>query len=272
MLRKPIAWHWHILLGILAFVILLGAYTVGSLALEDSKENRTFLPSWSRLYHDGWVETTTPDSHGRRLLIEDMKATYGRLLWGLFLSAAVSLPLGLLMGCYAPIEAFFQPVLAYLAKIPGTAIFGVFLIVPFIGLTDKMYTAMIMFGIIPTLTQSIYHAAKDDVPEELLFKARTLGASQMSCIYDVIFKSIVPKFLHAIRLSVGPALIFLFAAELIMAQTGEGMGGTIRLQGRRVASGAPVVYLYVVVAGLIGLALDSALGWLNRKLCPWYYK
>src|SRR5260370_2150293 len=79
-----------------------------------------------------------------------------------------------------------------------------------------------MVGLIPTLAQTVFHAAKEDVPEELLFKARTLGATQAECIWDVIFKYILPKVLEAVRLPLGPALVYLIPAVVIVCEVGFG--------------------------------------------------
>ena len=89
-----------------------------------------------------------------------------------------------------------MPPLAFFSKIPGTAMMTVFAII--VGLKFKLYTVMILFGVFPTLTQMYYHAAKEDVPEELLYKARTLGASQLGCIWNVVFPHILPKILEGI--------------------------------------------------------------------------
>jgi NitT/TauT family transport system permease protein len=240
-----------------------------TLARIEAEGRPTILPTWGRFY-TAWKDVTTPDpSNKHRIrLWEDMKATFWRLFVGVLVSLAAALPLGLLMGCYEPVEAVFQPPLAFLAKIPATAMYGVFLILPFIGRSEWLYPAMIIFGIVPNLTQTVYLAAKEDVPEEMLFKARTLGASQFSCIWDVILRQIMPRVLDGIRLAVGPALIFLYAAEMLQADVG--IGGMIRLSSRKGVPGAPEMYMYLVIAGLFALLLDFALRRLLRFMCPWF--
>src|SRR5205807_5832464 len=84
------------------------------------------------------------------------------------------------------------------------------------------YVGSLMFGLIPMLAQSVFHAAKEDVPEELLFKARTLGATQVECVWDVIFKYILPKVMEAVRLQIGPAIVYLIAAEVLQGDVGFG--------------------------------------------------
>jgi NitT/TauT family transport system permease protein len=283
MLRTRISWPWHLALGVLPFLLLAVLYIWRADVLDrevnhgrDSDDQRpTVLPTWSRFVKT-WVEDTTPeipddpdpDNPPRSILWTDVTTTAYRFLWGLGLSIAIAVPLGLLMGCYSPVEAFFNPPLAFVAKIPATATYGVFLIVPFVGNSETMYTALILFGVLPALTQTVFLAAKDDVPEELLFKARTLGASQAACIWDVIFKMTVPKIIDAVRLAVGPALIFLYAVEMLQGE--DGIGCRIRLAGKKGVPGAAEVYMYLFIAGVLALGLDLSLRGLLRLLCPWY--
>jgi NitT/TauT family transport system permease protein len=171
------------------------------------------------------------------------------------------------MGCYAPIEAFLYPPLAILAKIPGTAMMSLFLVIA--ALNEFWFAQyMILFGMIPTLTQTMYYFTKD-IPEELLFKARTLGASQLECIWSVIFRQILPKIMESLRLSVGPALIFLFAAEYVLGDVG--LGCRMRLVIHTSVTESPTVYFYIACVALLFFAIESSLRGLERKLFPWYY-
>jgi NitT/TauT family transport system permease protein len=135
-----------------------------------------------------------------------------------------------------------------------------------VGVGFDMFVAMIAFGVLPTLTQAVYTAAKEDVPEELVWKSFTLGATQPEIIWNVIYKQILPAIIESIRLQVGPALVYLIAAEMIVADTG--FGYRIRLQSRLLDM--RVVYVYLVVLGAAGFLADVALRRLSRFLCPWY--
>jgi NitT/TauT family transport system permease protein len=201
-------------------------------------------------------------------LWEDIKHTFWRLFVGLGIAVAVSLVLGVAMGCYAPVEAYFYPPLAVLAKIPGTVMLSLFFVIA--GLNEKFYLSMILFGIIPTLTQTFYLYAKE-VPEELLFKARTLGASQLECIFSVILPNILPKVMDAVRLAVGPALIFLYAAELTYGNEYEGLGCTLRLVSKKGIVESPTAYFYLVCIAAFGFLIDYSFRFAQKKLFPWYY-
>ncbi len=264
MIRQPIPRRWYWILGAASVLALAGLYTWYSHRQHIENPLDKTMPSWSQLWHDGIVRACTPDVEGEIWLWEDVKATFLRLFAGLLVASAAGVALGLAMGCYAPVEAFFMPPLSFVAKIPPTAMLVVFLIVIDEGLGQ--FVGMVCFGLIPTLAQTVYASARDDVPEELLSKARTLGASQVECICDVIFKHILPKVLDAIRLLIGPAMVYIIAAEWLLADVG--FGYRMKVIGRRLDMS--VVFFYLAVLALAGYVMDQAMIGLRRRLCPWY--
>jgi NitT/TauT family transport system permease protein len=224
------------------------------------------VPTWTSLYREGLVRVLEPQGlrKDQRWLRDDLQATAVRLIAGLTIGVLLSIMVGLLMGCYTPIEALLVPPLSLLAKIPPTAMLAVFFVL--VGTTFQMYVTMIAFGTLPTLAQAIYQSARKDVPDELIYKAYTLGAHQSELIWNVIYKQILPRLLDAVRLQIGPALVLLVAAEWMVA--GEGFGYRLRLFYQR--TDMTVVYVYLILLGLTGLIVDNALIWFRRWLCPWF--
>ena len=127
---------------------------------------------------------------------------------------------------------------------------------------------MISFGILPTLTQSIYLAAKDDLHVEEINKAYTLGASNLELIWNIVFQKILPKVIDNTLLQIGPAMVFLIAAEMLVGQVG--IGFQIRMQQRLLHMN--VVYTYLILLGVTGLMMDRAMISLRNRLCPWFGK
>ena len=134
------------------------------------------------------------------------------------------------------------------------------------GTQFQLYIAMIALGIFPTLAQSIYQAAKNDVSDHAIYKAYTLGASQMEVIWNVIVPQILPRIVENVRLQIGPAMIFLIAAEWVNADVG--FGYRLRIESR--LTRMSVVYTYLAILGLFGFAIDHALSWTRRRLSPWF--
>lgn len=230
------------------------------------KEDRT-VPSWKMLFEDGLIRAATPQGSFKKKEIwikEDFWATGLRLGVALSVGIFASVVVGLLMGCFDPFEAFLLPPFAFFSKVPATAVLPIFFVL--IQINFSMYIAIIVFGMLPSLAQAISASVRKDVPEELIFKAYTLGASQVELIWNVIFQQVLPRILDAARLQIGPALVLLVAAEWMVA--GEGIGYRLRLFYQR--TDMTVVFVYVLLLGLIGLAADYGLIWLRRKLCPWF--
>lgn len=263
MIRRPIKHTTSVLLGVLSLALLLGGYTW--LAHRQHKQNPddTTIPTWKQIAK-GVVTAVEVNPRSRdRWLVEDAKASGFRLFVGLALGIAGALVLGMLMGCFASIEAFLQPPLSLLAKVPPTAALAVFFVL--VGTGTNMYISMIAFGILPTLAITVYLAVKE-FPEELQHKAYTLGASHAEIICTIILRYVFPKLIDALRLVIGPAMVFLIAAEMLVGDVG--FGYRIRLQSKLL--NMSVVYPYLALLAAFGFAMDHALTLLQRKVCPWY--
>jgi len=264
MIRQPISTKWRVILGTLSILLLILGYAYLSHKQHLKNPEDTTIPTFSQL-REGIIRIVEPSKRsGEVWLLEDTKATFGRLSLGLLCGVLVAAILGLLMGCFTPIESFFVPPLLILAKLPPTAMLAVFFVM--VGTDTRMFVTMIAFGVLPTLAQTIYLAAKDDVPTELIYKSYTLGASHFEVVRNVIYKHIMPKMIDSIRLQIGPAIVFLIAAEMVVGDVG--FGYRIRLQARLLNMN--VVYPYLATLAIFGYIMDYGLRFLLRKFCPWY--
>ena len=266
MIRSPISSTNRVALGIISFVTLALLYTATSTWKYSQNEKQTTIPGWGNLYK-GVQKVLAPDDmdyDGKSWLYVDSVASFSRLAAGLGAGCLAGVVIGIAMGAYTVIEAFLLPPLAFLAKIPPTAMLAVFFAL--VGVNFTFFLAMIAFGVLPNLAQSVFQAVKNDVPDELLHKASTLGASQPEIILNVIYRQVLPRILDAVRLQVGPAMVYLIAAE--WGNTDVGFGFRLRFQSRLLNMN--VVYVYLVYLGLIGLILDSLLVRIRRRLCPWF--
>jgi len=268
MIRRSIPREKAVLLGCLSVLLLLAGYTWLSyrqhLPEPVGNPQDTTIPGWGQLA-DGVNDFTKPNKKGERWIVEDSIATGRRLFYGLGLGVAFGFLLGMLMGCFATVEAFLQPPVSLLAKVPQTAAMAVYFV--FFGTGMEMYVALITFGIIPALAVTIYLAVRD-LPSEMLDKAYTLGASNFEVVVEEVLKQVLPKFIDAVRLAIGPAIVFLIAAEMLVGDVG--FGYRIRLEFRK--TNMSVVYPYLVILACFGFTLDYWLRFLQAKLCPWYQR
>jgi NitT/TauT family transport system permease protein len=264
MIREPIPQRWQLALGASSILLLLLGYTWLSWWVHQRIPDDRTIPGWGQII-EGIVRLLTPEARtGDIWLWEDAKATLSRLAGGFGVGIAIAIVLGFLMGCWGPAEAFLQPPVKLIAKLNPVAMLAIFFVV--VGMKTAMYVSMIAFGVAPVLAQNIYLSARNDIPDQLVHKAYTLGASTMEIVVHVVGHQVLPKLIEGVRLLIGPALVYLIAAEMMVGDVG--FGYRIRIQGK--LSHMDVVYPYIAVLALIGYLLDYGLNWVMVKLCPWY--
>ena len=83
----------------------------------------------------------------------------------------------------------------------------------------------------------------------------------------VALPQIMPRLIESVRLSLGPAFLFLIAAEAIAADVG--LGYRIFLVRRYLAM--DVILPYVAWITLLAYLMDFALAWIARRSFPWAY-
>lgn len=263
MIRRPIQPAAAVTLGVLSIVLLLLGYSWLSYRQHQLNPSDTTIPTWSQLAEGVRLAVKYNERDDHRWILADAQASGYRLFAGLTVGIVGAVVLGMLMGCLASCEAFFHPPLSLASKIPPTAAMAVFFVL--FGTDTSMYVSMIAFGILPTLAITVYLAVKE-FPDELQYKAYTLGASHAEMICTIIFRSVLPKLIDAVRLVIGPAMVFLIAAEMVAGE--PGFGYRIRMQLRLVNMN--VVYPYLIILAAFGFAMDFVLRWMQRKCCPWH--
>lgn len=263
MIRQPIRKRTYVILGVASFCLLILAYGWLSYRQHQFNPKDTTIPNLPQ-FVEGWQRLAAADAAGDVWIAADAWATYSRLFLGLLVGVLLAVVIGMAMGCFSQAEAFFLPPLGFFAKIPPTAMLAVYFVL--VGYGMKMYVAMLALGIFPTLAQAIHQAAKKDVSDHAICKAYTLGATHIETIWNVVYKQILPRIIENVRLQIGPAMVFLIAAEWVAADVG--FGYRLRIQQRLLNMN--VVYTYLVILGVTGLLMDWLLSSLRRKLCPWF--
>ena len=262
MIRQPIAQRSRILLGVMSFVVLLLGYAwLSHRAHVENPRNKT-LPSYSQ-FREGWSRIATGE--GGIDFVADVRASASRLAVGVGSGVLLAFVVGLAMGCLPVVEAMLMPPIAFFAKIPPTAMLAVYFV--FFGVTGiQIFVALIAFGIFPTLAQAITQAAQKDVDDHALNKSYTLGASHFEVVSKVVLPQILPRIIENVRLQIGPAMVFLIAAEFALADAG--FGYTLRIQSR--LQNMNIVYTYLAILAIAGLIVDWLLTALRRWLSPWF--
>jgi NitT/TauT family transport system permease protein len=205
----------------------------------------------------------TPDKRtGDYLLWSDTAASLWRLCLGLGISTLLALTLGLLTGILPVMRALMSPFVAFVSMVPPLALLPVLFIV--LGLGEVSKVALIVIGVAPILIRDLTLTAMA-LPREMIVKAETLSASTWLIALRVVLPQVLPRLIDSLRLQLGPAFLFLIAAEAISADSG--LGYRIFLVRRYLSM--EVIFPYVAWITLLAVIMDVALAALRRRMFPW---
>ncbi|QRG06384.1 ABC transporter permease [Xanthobacter dioxanivorans] len=251
-------------LAILPFALVILAYVLGSAERLALNPDDKLLPSLGSLGEAIVKIAFTADARtGDYLLWTDTLASLERLFSALAISTAIALAIGVLIGMLPVVRSFLAPFVAMVSMVPPLALLPILFIV--MGLGEASKIALITIGITPYLIRDLAMRV-EELPREQMIKAQTLGASTWQMALRVVLPQILPRLMDALRLSLGPAFLFLIAAEAIASDSG--LGYRIFLVRRYLAM--DVILPYVAWITLLAVAMDFALVRARRFFFPWF--
>ncbi|MEM9912496.1 MAG: ABC transporter permease subunit [Pseudomonadota bacterium] len=247
----------------LPFLAVFLAYTIGSeIRLAENPQDK-LLPAPSTIAATAERLFTEPDRRSDKILLwHDTAASLMRLALGVGIAAALATIIGLLIGLLPHVRATLAAFVAVVSMIPPLAILPILFIV--FGLGELSKVVLIVVGILPFLIRDLSQRVLE-IPREMIVKAETLGASSMVIALRVALPQMLPRLIQAVRLSLGPAWLFLIAAEAIASEVG--LGYRIFLVRRFLAM--DVILTYVLWITLLAFLMDLALRHLAKRAFPW---
>jgi NitT/TauT family transport system permease protein len=251
--KEPIPRKAATTLGLLGFGVVLGVWSVLSYG---GVYDEFFLPSPTAVAAAGY------DLFTHNGFAYDVWASTRRILIGFVLSSLIGIPLGIAIGSFRSVQAFFEPVIAFVRYMPASAFIPLFII--WFGLADSEKIAVIFVGVFFPITLLIADVSAN-VPRELLHISYTLGASRRQVFFRVLLPASWPGVVDNLRIGMGWAWTYLIVAELVAAE--RGIGHVILTASRFGATDQ--IIAGIIIIGFIGLAFDAFFRWLYRTLFPY---
>lgn len=253
-----------VLLAALPFVLVLAAYLMGSAARLAENPGDKILPSLDAMAQAVKSYAFVPDARsGDYLLWTDTAATLFRLLVAMAISTVIALVAGIVIGLLPMARSTFGPIVAVASMVPPLALLPILFIV--MGLGEASKIALVVIGTALKLTRDVALRV-EDIPTEQIIKAQTLGANTFQIATRIVLPQVLPRLIDALRLELGPAWLFVIAAEAIAADSG--LGYRIFLVRRYLAM--DVIIPYVAWITLLAFLMDLALRLIQRKAFPWF--
>ncbi len=232
-----------------------------------------FVALWSVATFGGYVQQLfladplTMLGEGYNLLVLygfsfDIAMTIWRVVGGFILAVIVALPLGILMGAYKPIEAFFEPFVSFARYLPASAFIPLLILWAGIGEAQKLL--VIFIGSVFQLILMIA-VAVGSIRRDLVDAAYTLGAGDRSVVMRVLLPNAAPEIAEILRMVLGWAWTYVIVAELIGSSSGIGHMIT---DSQALLNTGQIIF-GIIVIGLIGLISDFLFKAVNQRLFPW---
>ncbi len=250
-------------LALLPFILLLAVYMIGSAERLADNANDKLLPGLSVLAETiNRMAFVADPRTGDFLLWSDTAASLTRLCVGLGISTVIALLLGLNIGILPYARALLSPFVGAISMVPPLALLPILFIV--MGLGEASKIALIVIGVAPIMVRDLALTALS-LPREMIVKAETLSASSWQIALRVVLPQILPRLITTLRLQLGPAWLFLIAAEAISSDSG--LGYRIFLVRRYLSM--DVIFPYVVWITLLAVVTDILLDRLRIAVFPW---
>jgi ABC-type nitrate/sulfonate/bicarbonate transport system permease component len=193
----------------------------------------------------------------------DVAITLYRTLVGFALAAGAGVMIGILISRVASIRWFFDPLISIGLPMPKIALIPIFML--WFGLFDLSKILMVAFSASFQIIIATW-AATQAVEKELIWSARSLGASDQQVLREVVFPAALPQILTGLQIALPICLIVVLITEMIMG--GQGLGDSMLRAARYVDS--PGVFAGIVEIGLLGFCVIKAMEMLRRRLLTWH--
>jgi NitT/TauT family transport system permease protein len=250
---QPVAPGTRVVLGIAFFVLFFAVWAVATLG---GFVQKTFLADPITMVKSGWVLLAEMD------FAEDIGMTVWRVLGGFAIAAALALPLGVAMGAWKPVEAFFEPFVSFARYLPASAFIPLLILWAGIGEAQKL--AVIFIGSFFQLVLMVA-VVVGNTRRDLVEAAYTLGSTDGSLVRRVLIPGAAPEIAEILRMVLGWAWTYVIVAELIGASSGIGH----MITDSQALLATDQIIFGIIVIGLIGLVSDFAFKAGNRALFPW---
>ena len=218
--------------------------------------SRDLLPSLSDVLRAAWQLAREGD-----LWTNGIASLY-RGGAGLALAVVIGAALGILMAWWRMVDAFAGPLVEALYPMPKSALIPVTVL--WLGFGDGSKILLIFLGCMLPVTLAAYNGARS-CEQALVWSARSLGASRLRVLWDVVVPSALPELVNGVRTALALTFVLLVSSELIVARAG--LGYLIGFLGEGGVYDA--MFAVVLVVAFLGFFVDRLYQRATRRVLAW---
>ncbi len=195
-------------------------------------------------------------------LWENLGISLARLLRGVLSGIGIGALLGAWLGASRLAERMVLPTFTALSQIPTLAWIPFFMVCFGIGEALKM-AVLIKAVVVPVMLHTLVGVR--DAQPRLREAATVLSLSPVQRLRRLVLPAALPSFMAGVRLALSTGWASLLAVELLASSEGLGY---LMVWARQLFM-LDIVFVCILVIGVLGVALDSGIGWVERRLVFW---
>ncbi len=207
------------------------------------------IASWFDMVKDG------------ELVTNGLSSLY-RAFAGLGLAILIGGTLGIVMAWWRPAFVLLSPLVEIFYPLPKSALIPVTVI--WLGFGDGSKILLIFLGCMLPVTIGAFNGARAS-EQALVWSARSMGASRLAVLRDVVLPSALPELLNGIRTALALAFVLLVSAEMIVARSG--LGNLIGFLGEGGVYDA--MFAVVLTVAFLGFFADRLYMLFCRRVLQW---
>ena len=215
-LKKPPSMRWRRFVrggGIELMLLIAGILVLWSVISQNIPNPSRYLPSPVS------VVLSSYDVIWKGLLPNYIGQTLWRLVIGSAIGLLLGIPFGIALGLNRTVSDMFYPIMNFFQSISGIAILPI--IVVWWGNSEKTVFVVILYTCFFPIAFNVLTGVRS-TPMILVNALRTLGASRLRIVKDVLIPSAMPHIATGARLGIGYAWRAVIAGEMLAGRRGLG--------------------------------------------------
>lgn len=197
--------------------------------------------------------------------------TIGPQLWhsfrnfmiGLAISAAIGIPLGLLMGAIRTLDLILSPYVWAMAALPRVALIPLLILILGFGQSMQL-TIIVLSAVFPIMVNCM--AGVKTVDPSLIRAGKVFGANRVQMYVKIILPFTLPFVISGINQGIARGLVGMLIGELL-GGGGAGLGFLLDRAGDRFDS--PMLYGTLLILAVFSVGLVQSMRYLERRVAPW---
>jgi ABC-type nitrate/sulfonate/bicarbonate transport system permease component len=182
--------------------------------------------------------------------VQGTVASVKRIAQAVMWSCLIGIPIGILLGAFGGLEAFFRLIILPMRNAPITAFVPLFLLM--YGIAEALKVNFLVFGTVVYIIPMTFDAVRNVRPE-IVDKAVDQAFKPASALWFYVLPSALPRIYDSVRVCTGIAWTYLVLAETMNVT--DGLGSVIANAGR--LQNTPRVWAGILIIIILGNLTDA---------------